>query len=80
MNQRVIEGAVAEIGVDMHRFPSDRHLTSWTGICPGQQESAGQTHQRPDTEREPLAAHHLTEAALVAVCSWANVAPEEIDV
>lgn len=61
VNQRVIEGVVAEIGVDMRRFPSDRHLTSWTGICPGQHESAG-THQRQDTEREPLAVRFATTA------------------
>ena len=32
---------IAEIGVDMSRFASSRHLASWAGLCPGNNESAG---------------------------------------
>ena len=32
---------VAEIGVDMSRFPSAGHLISWAGLCPRSDESAG---------------------------------------
>lgn len=35
------QGVLAEIGTDMSRFPTADHLTSWTGICPGNNESAG---------------------------------------
>ena len=35
------EQIIAEIGVDMSRFPTERHLCSWAGICPGDNESAG---------------------------------------
>jgi transposase len=32
---------IAEIGMDMSAFASPAHLASWTGICPGNNESAG---------------------------------------
>lgn len=32
---------VAEIGVDMSVFPTSQHLSSWAGMCPGNNESAG---------------------------------------
>ena len=41
LNERAIEGVLAEIGVDMSRFPSDDHLTAWAGLAPGNNESAG---------------------------------------
>ena len=34
-------GIVAEIGVDMSVFPSEHHLASHSGMCPGNNESAG---------------------------------------
>ena len=32
---------VAEIGIDMSRFPTAGHLVSWAGLCPRNDESAG---------------------------------------
>ncbi len=32
---------IAELGVDMTRFPSAGHLVSWAGLCPRLDESAG---------------------------------------
>jgi transposase len=41
VNRTTIENVVAEIGVDMTVFPDEHHLASWTGMCPGNEESAG---------------------------------------
>ena len=32
---------ISEIGVDMHKFPSPKHLCSWAGLTPTNNESAG---------------------------------------
>lgn len=41
VGRRAAEEIVAEIGLDMSRFPSHRHLASWAKVCPGNNESAG---------------------------------------
>ena len=32
---------ISVIGTDMNRFPTDKHISSWAGLCPGNNESAG---------------------------------------
>lgn len=41
LNTKSIEDLVAEIGLDMSVFPNEKHLCSWVGIAPGNNESAG---------------------------------------
>jgi transposase len=35
------EVLVAEMGIDMSRFATEKHLASWAGVAPGNNESAG---------------------------------------
>ncbi|QHE74079.1 IS110 family transposase (plasmid) [Rhodococcus sp. ZPP] len=37
---------IGEIGVDMRRFPTPRHLVSWAKSCPQVHESAGRSKQK----------------------------------
>ncbi|MCQ1531467.1 IS110 family RNA-guided transposase [Lutispora saccharofermentans] len=41
IGKRSAEVIVSEIGIDMSRFPTDAHIASWAGLCPGNNISAG---------------------------------------
>ena len=41
VGRETAEVIVAEIGIDMQRFPSANHLAAWAGVAPGNHESAG---------------------------------------
>jgi transposase len=41
VGKRSAEVILSEIGTDMNRFPSAAHISSWSGLCPGNNESAG---------------------------------------
>ena len=34
------QAIISVIGTDMDRFPTDKHISSWAGLCPGDNESA----------------------------------------
>lgn len=34
------QAVISVIGTDMERFPTDAHISSWAGLCPGDNESA----------------------------------------
>ena len=58
---------IAEIGVDMGRFPTPGHLTSWARYAPGVKESAGKRKGNATTGHgNPYLARVLGEAAVAA--------------
>jgi len=56
---------LSEIGCDMSRFPTAGHLISWSGLCPGQNESAGK--RKPSRLRK--GAPWLK--TMLVQCAWA---------
>jgi transposase len=66
VNKRTAETVIAEIGVDMGVFPTDRHLTSWAGLCPGNNESAGKHKSGKTRKGNRWLRTALTEAAQAA--------------
>jgi transposase len=66
VNVRTIENVVAEIGTDMNRFPDEHHLSSWAGMCPGNEESAGKRIRQRTTKGNSWLRSALTEAAWAA--------------
>jgi transposase len=60
---RAAQVLVGEIGTDMSRFPSARHLASWAGICPGNKQSGGKRLSGRTTKGSPYLRQVLMEAA-----------------
>jgi transposase len=56
---------LAEIGLDMSRFPTHRHLISWAGLCPKNDESAGKRRSTRMRKGAPWLKTTLFQ------CAWA---------
>ncbi len=66
VDKRTAELLIAEIGPDMSVFATHRHLASWAGICPGQNESAGKKRSGKTRKGSKWLHAGLTEAAKAA--------------
>jgi len=59
----VAEVIVSEIGTDMSRFPTAKHLVSWAGLCPRSDESAGKRRSTRVRHGAPWLKTQLVQAA-----------------
>ncbi len=60
------QSIIAEIGTDMRRFPSANHLTSWAGVAPGNNISAGKRKSGKTRKGSPWLRALLVDAAHAA--------------
>jgi transposase len=66
IGQRAAEVILGEIGVDMSKFPKDGNLSSWAGVCPGNNESAGKRRTGKTTKGSQWLRTTLVQAAWAA--------------
>lgn len=60
---RAVEVVVGEIGPDVDAFPTAGHLGSWTGLCPGNNQSAGKRRGGKTTKGNPWLRSLLVQVA-----------------
>lgn len=57
---------IAELGTDMNIFETAGHAASWTGVCPGNNESAGKRRGRAKRHGNKHLTSALVQAAMAA--------------
>lgn len=69
VQRRAAQVIIAEIGADMSVFPTAKHLASWAGQCPGNDQSAGKRRSGKTRKGSKWLDWTLEESALAAVRS-----------
>ena len=67
IGERIAETIVAELGTDMSRFASRAHVSSWAGLAPSQNESAGKRKSTRIRDGNKYLRSALIQAAWAAV-------------
>lgn len=67
IGQQSAETILAEIGLDMNRFPTEKHLSNWAGLAPGNNESAGKRRYGRTTKGNITLKTTLVQCAKSAV-------------
>jgi transposase len=70
---RSAEAILGEIGADMGPFPTAGHLSSWAGMCPGKDESAGVQRSGKTGKGSAWLRSVLVQVAWAAVHSKATI-------